>query len=178
MTMSDRIAVMRAGRIEQLGPPEELYERPTTDFVAGFLGVSNLLDGEVTERGDRFAAIRLPDGTVLRAPSGSLNGSHSVRVGVRPEKIHLHRLDDPVAANALEGTVIDASFIGVSTHYLVRTEAAGEVAAVVQNLQSHRFAAGDRVRVAWEPQHTFVISVTTFDESRAPVPSGEGETDV
>ena len=49
MTMSDRIAVMRAGRIEQLGPPEELYERPKTDFVAGFLGVSNLLDGEVTE---------------------------------------------------------------------------------------------------------------------------------
>ena len=62
MTMSDRIAVMRAGRIEQLGPPEELYERPKTDFVAGFLGVSNLLDGEVTERGDRWRPSGCPTG--------------------------------------------------------------------------------------------------------------------
>ena len=63
MTMSDRIAVMRHGRIEQLGTPEELYERPATEFVAGFLGVSNLLDAEVAGRGDRFADVRLADGT-------------------------------------------------------------------------------------------------------------------
>ena len=72
MTMSDRIAVMRAGRIEQLGTPEELYERPATEFVAGFLGVSNLLDAEVAARGERFADLRLADGTMLRAPSAAL----------------------------------------------------------------------------------------------------------
>ena len=60
MTMSDRIAVMRAGRIEQLGTPEELYERPTTAFVAGFLGVSNLLDGEVAGRDGSLVTVRLP----------------------------------------------------------------------------------------------------------------------
>src|SRR6187431_1881500 len=73
MTMSDRIAVMRNGHIEQLGPPEELYERPTTDFVAGFLGVSNLLDADVGGRDGQFTALRLADGTVLRAPSGMVN---------------------------------------------------------------------------------------------------------
>ncbi len=66
MTMSDRIAVMRAGRIEQLGTPEELYERPTTAFVAGFLGVSNLLDGEVAGRDGSLVTVRLPDGTALQ----------------------------------------------------------------------------------------------------------------
>ena len=69
MTMSDRIAVMRAGRIEQLGTPEELYERPTTAFVAGFLGVSNLLDGEVAGRDGSLVTGALPDGTMLRAPA-------------------------------------------------------------------------------------------------------------
>src|SRR3990172_10257628 len=85
MTMSDRIAVMRAGRIEQLGNPEELYERPRTGFVAGFLGVSNLLEGEVTDRGQALTGVRLKDGTVLRAPSDLMNGAGAVRVGVRPE---------------------------------------------------------------------------------------------
>ena len=78
MTMSDRIAVMRAGRIEQLGTPEELYERPTTAFVAGFLGVSNLLDGEVAGRDGSLVTVRLPDGTVLRAPA---DGTAHVRPG-------------------------------------------------------------------------------------------------
>ncbi len=87
MTMSDRIAVMRAGRIEQLGTPEELYERPTTAFVAGFLGVSNLLDGEVAGRDGSLVTVRLPDGTVLRAPADGTAPSGPVRVGVRPEKL-------------------------------------------------------------------------------------------
>ena len=87
MTMSDRIAVMRAGRIEQLGTPEELYERPTTAFVAGFLGVSNLLDGEVAGRDGSLVTVRLPDGTALRAPADGTAPSGPVRVGVRPEKL-------------------------------------------------------------------------------------------
>jgi spermidine/putrescine transport system ATP-binding protein len=127
MTMSDRIAVMRAGKIEQLGTPEELYERPATEFVAGFLGVSNLLDGEVAGRNDRFAEVRLADGTMLRAPSSALNGETKVRLGVRPEKLRVLAIGDESAtgfdgeSNAIEGTVLDASYIGVSTQYLVET---------------------------------------------------------
>ena len=80
MTMSDRIAVMRAGRIEQLGTPEELYERPTTAFVAGFLGVSNLLEGEVAGRDGSLVTVRLHgwDGPAARRPTAP---RHPVRCG-------------------------------------------------------------------------------------------------
>jgi len=100
MTMSDRIAVMRAGRIEQLGPPEDLYERPTTAFVAGFLGVSNLLDGDVVGRDGDWAEVRLSDGSVLRAPSDRVNGATAVRVGVRPEKLRVEPLESATPPHA------------------------------------------------------------------------------
>ena len=94
MTMSDRIAVMRHGKIEQLGPPEALYERPQTEFVAGFLGVSNLLDAEVAGKEGGFAELRLADGSVVRAPSADVNGGGRVRLGVRPEKLRVLPIDD------------------------------------------------------------------------------------
>lgn len=180
MTMSDRIAVMRHGRIEQLGAPEELYERPRTDFVAGFLGVSNLLDGEVAERGERLTSIRLADGTVLRAPSASVNGAPQVRVGVRPEKLRVVAGDhEPDAGsnglNRLDGTILDASYIGVSTQYLVETPAGQRLVVYAQNLDTsgaaEALADGQRVRLTWRPEHTFVIGA-------APTASdAEGEGD-
>ena len=185
MTMSDRIAVMRHGKVEQLGTPEELYERPTTDFVAGFLGVSNLLDADVLERGERFAELRLKDGTVVRAPTGLLNGSERVRIGVRPEKLRVlavgdERADRAVDTNAIEGVVLDASYIGVSTQYLIETADGHKLTVYAQNLETSGSAEahpdGQRVRLTWKPQHTFVIP--------APRPGGapntdfvEGETD-
>src|SRR2546423_6322556 len=84
MTMADRIAVMNLGHIEQLGAPTELYETPQTAFVAGFLGVSNLIPGEVSGPD----AVRLRGGPEVRLPRESLGGrSGSVAVGIRPEKI-------------------------------------------------------------------------------------------
>ena len=167
MTMADRIAVMREGRIEQLGAPEELYERPRTDFVAGFLGVSNLLDAEVSGRDDRFSQLRLADGTRLQAPVAAVNGSSRVRIGVRPEKLRVLALGDERAqsvsadANAIEGTVLDASYIGVSTQYLVETADGQKMTVYAQNLEtggaSEALADGQRVRLTWKPQHTFVI---------------------
>jgi spermidine/putrescine transport system ATP-binding protein len=167
MTMSDRIAVMRHGRIEQLGAPEELYERPTTDFVAGFLGVSNLLDADVAGRDGRFAALRLPDGTILRAPVGIVNGANRVRLGVRPEKLRVLALGDGhvdevgAETNAIDGTVLDASYIGVSTQYLVETADKHTLTVYAQNLEtsgaSEVLADGRRVRLTWKPQHTFIL---------------------
>src|SRR5437660_2814093 len=75
MTMSDRIAVMQRGRFEQLGDPESLYERPTTRFVAGFLGVSNLLPGTVSGTADGYAMVRLADDTSVRVPASLVNGT-------------------------------------------------------------------------------------------------------
>ena len=171
MTMSDRIAVMRHGRIEQLGAPEELYERPTTDFVAGFLGVSNLLDAEVAGSGGPFAELRLADGTMLRAPSDLVNGARRVRIGVRPEKLHVLALGDEAAAavaegaNSIEGVVLDASYSGVSTQYLVETPDGHRLTVYAQNLEtsgaSEVLADGQRVRLSWKPQHTFVIRPAT-----------------
>jgi len=179
MTMSDRIAVMRLGRIEQLGAPSDLYERPRTEFVAGFLGVSNLLDAEVVGRSDALAELRLADGTVIRAPGATVNGSGRVRIGVRPEKLHVHPIAEGDAtdadgeANAIEGTVLDASYIGVSTQYLVETADGHKLTVYAQNLEtsgaSEVLGDGQRVRLAWKPQHTFVIGPaegpTTTDES-------------
>jgi len=167
MTMSDRIAVMRHGQIEQLGSPEELYERPRTEFVAGFLGVSNLLDAEVEGRGQPFADLRLADGSMVRAPMTSANGSTQVRVGIRPEKLHVLPLHEdgtttgPDGTNAIEGVVLDASYIGVSTQYLVETRDGHKLTVYAQNLEtsgaSEALADGQRVRLTWRPQHTFVI---------------------
>jgi spermidine/putrescine transport system ATP-binding protein len=175
MTMSDRIAVMRAGRIEQLGTPEELYERPATEFVAGFLGVSNLLDGEVAGRDDPYAEVRMSDGTVLRAPTSALNGETKVRLGVRPEKLRVIAIGDDSAtgsdgeSNAIEGTVLDASYIGVSTQYLVETADGHKLTVYAQNLEtggaSEVLADGQRVRLTWKPQHTFVIGPAAGPET-------------
>jgi spermidine/putrescine transport system ATP-binding protein len=168
MTMSDRIAVMRAGHIEQLGAPEDLYERPRTAFVAGFLGVSNLLEGEVAGRDGAYASVRLKDGTVLQALADGMNGAKAVRVGVRPEKLRVVAVDAGSSAgseaglNALGGTILDASYIGVSTQYLVETGAGHNVTVYAQNLETsgarEGLADGQRVLLTWKPQHTFVIA--------------------
>jgi spermidine/putrescine transport system ATP-binding protein len=167
MTMSDRIAVMRAGRIEQLGKAEELYERPATEFVAGFLGVSNLLDAEVVGRDGTFADLRVADGSIVRAPSGAEAGGERVRIGVRPEKLHVHPYANGEVAeladetNHIDGTVLDASYIGVSTQYLIETADGQKVTVYAQNLETSGtgevLAGGQRVRLAWKPKHTFVI---------------------
>jgi spermidine/putrescine transport system ATP-binding protein len=169
MTMSDQIAVMRHGKIEQLGSPEELYEHPTTAFVAGFLGVSNLLDGDVIGRDDGWVAVRLADGSTVRAPAELVNGAHSVRVGVRPEKLRVtpsgseERSSDD-GLNSLGGTVLDASYIGVSTQYLIETADGHRLVVYAQNLEtsgaSEALADGQQVRVSWKPQHTFVIEAS------------------
>lgn len=177
--MSNRIAVMRAGRIEQLGTPEDLYERPATRFVAGFLGVSNLLDGEVAGRDGEFATIRLQDGALVRAPASAVNGASTVRIGVRPEKLRVASLADgaePANAelNCLDGVVLDASYIGVSTQYLVETRDGRQITIYAQNLETtgahEALADGQAVRITWKPRHTFVISASEED--------AEGATDV
>jgi len=186
MTMSDRIAVMRAGHIEQLGEPEELYERPRTSFVAGFLGVSNLLDGAVENREGELAAVRLGDGTIVRAPSAGIDGEREVRVGVRPEKLRVVAVGEgPGAAidsslNALAGTILDASYVGVSTQYLIDAGGGQRLTVYAQNLETsgarEALADGQRVRVTWKPQHTFVIAGAHEHHASDPH-SPEGETD-
>ncbi len=149
MTMADRIAVMHDGRIEQLGAPQELYEQPRTPFVAGFLGISNLLTG--TAGGDGM--VRLDGAGSVRVPQAE-GRQGRLAVGIRPEKIRL----DGGEANSIEGVVRERSYIGVSTEYVVETPA-GNVTVYVQNADPGivRAEPGDRVTLGWSPEATFVV---------------------
>jgi len=149
MTMADSIAVMSRGHIEQLGSPDELYERPATPFVARFLGVSNLLEGEA----DGDGGVRLKDGTAVRAPA-SAGRKGAVAVGIRPEKIRLGAGEE----SRLTGEVSERAYIGVSTQYIVKT-AHGQITVYVQNTDQRAVSVqpGDQVTVSWSPDATFVV---------------------
>jgi spermidine/putrescine transport system ATP-binding protein len=150
MTMADRIVIMNGGCIEQLGTPSELYESPRTAFVAGFLGVSNLLEGTL----DGDGRVRLADGTVVQAPREALAGrSGTVQIGVRPEKLRVGE----GGANSLSGTVTESAYIGVSTQYILDTPA-GPVTVYVQNDRPGvQVATGERLTLSWSPESTFVV---------------------
>jgi len=162
MTMSDRIAVMRHGRIEQVGPPEDVYEHPATEFVAGFLGASNLLDGEVKERRGGVATIRLATGGTVRVPEDRMPADLDsvVKVGVRPEKISILPEGEapPPDRNRVPGLLRMATYIGVSHQYKVEGPAGQELTVYVQNLgATPPPRPGDRVQLVWKPEHTFVV---------------------
>ena len=148
MTMADTIAVMNLGKIEQLGSPTDLYERPRTAFVANFLGTSNLLGGAV-EGAD---SVRLLDGSVVTVDTAGRSGS--VAVGVRPEKI---RLGDG-APNVLQGKVRESAYIGVATQIVVTT-AVGDVTVFHQNSETGGLvpAPGDTIVISWRPESGFVV---------------------
>jgi putative spermidine/putrescine transport system ATP-binding protein len=141
LTMSDRLAVFNAGRIEQVGSPADVYERPTSPFVAGFVGTSNLLRGEVA-----------------RAVIGS-DGLFTVR----PEKIRIIPVDTPVAhdeASAV-GRIEQVVYLGSDTRYIVALDAGGELVVTQQNLETSSMEAlaarGRAVRLAWKREHVLSL---------------------
>jgi len=174
MTMSDRIAVMHAGRYEQLGDPEGLYERPTTRFVAGFLGISNLLPAKLAGTDDGYAVAALGDDARVRVPKALVNGHHDIEVGVRPEKIRMHKehADMPAGSNHIEGTVIDASYLGVSTSYVVEARSGARLTVYEQNVERTVHGSlhkpGETVRLSWSPDHSFVVQADPATATTGP----------
>jgi spermidine/putrescine transport system ATP-binding protein len=154
MSMADQIAVMHRGRIEQLGAPEELYERPRTAFVARFLGTSNLVDGRLEDA----STFQTRHGERLRVTANGHTGA--AQAGVRPEKLELLPGDaDPGGRNALPGVVEVSAFMGTAVHTVVRTPAGDELTVVTQNSGAAAPpGAGTQVLVAWDPRHTFVVT--------------------
>jgi spermidine/putrescine transport system ATP-binding protein len=152
MTMADTIAVMHNGRIEQLGAPRELYERPRTSFVAGFLGVSNLLSGVVAGED----AVQLDGAGEVRVAEPLPAPGSRISIGVRPEKLRVGE-----GANTLKGSVFERAYIGVSTQYILDT-AAGRITVYVQNVEAADADAepGQSLTVSWEPESTFVLDPT------------------
>jgi len=142
LTMSDRLAVFSKGRIEQVGSPAEVYERPATRFVAGFVGTSNLLTGSVAE--------------AIVGQAGTFT--------VRPEKIRLARPGDAVGADEASalGTIRNVVYLGSDTRYTVALEAGAELVVTQQNLATSSMdaleAKGRAVRLIWKRIHNFAIS--------------------
>ena len=170
MTMADTVAVMNLGKIEQMGAPEELYESPKTAFVATFLGQSNLFVGEVT--GSTNTVITVSSGGYeLRVPSDrAVAHRGTITVGVRPEKVSLHQSKPSADANRTligPGRVVDASFTGVSTQYLVDVPGVGEVTVFAQNTSLGEHAKeGDEVYLSWSVEHAFGLADTPPEEER------------
>jgi ABC-type Fe3+/spermidine/putrescine transport system ATPase subunit len=163
LTMSDRVAVMQRGRIEQVGTPSELYEAPATRFVADFLGESNFLDGVVAGdlAGGRWL-VRAAGGLELRGVGAApLRTGQPVTAAVRPEK--LVPLEDPAASmpgviNTCKGTVEEAIYVGDATRYRVTLGADGAVTVKVPNrLGLRQHAEGEAVALAWSPDETRIF---------------------
>lgn len=164
MTMADTIAVMRDGRIDQLGCATELYDHPRTAFVANFLGNSNLIDADVVSSAGAFADVDADGGARLRAPAEPVAaaGSAQIRIGVRPEKMTLEPANgksEAPGSNALRGRIVDAAYIGLATQYVVHTDGGADLQVFVQNSANGTSGLdeGDQVVVSWDPENTFVV---------------------
>ena len=165
MSMADTIAVMHDGKIEQSGSATDLYERPRTEFVANFLGVSNLIDGKLGRADGGLTGVETHDGAQLHVPSDRV-GPHdtdSIRVGVRPEKITLKPANGATHGdrNALRGTVVVAAFLGTSIQYVIKAPGGEELTVFAQNLEGlepDSFGPGREVDLTWNPHHTFVVA--------------------
>jgi spermidine/putrescine transport system ATP-binding protein len=161
LTMSDRIAVMDAGVIEQLGTSREIYERPATRFVAGFIGTSNLISGRVDGvEGNRAVLSYGDDGRVIVPLPHAVGPGDAIEVSVRPEKIDLHHTQPPPTdASVLSGVVTEVVYHGTSTNYTVTTAAGPDFVVFDQNTSSADDLAerGDHVFLTWAPQHSYPI---------------------
>lgn len=168
MTISDRIAVMNRGRIEQLGTPDVVYEHPASVFVAEFLGTSNLLEGKFTGVRDGSGWVDLGDGHVIRIPAETrVREGDRVHVGVRPEKISVNAANTPLdpSVNALDATLLSSVFVGVSYQYFFETRNGRRLSAFDRNAGRGAVAtAGDSMCLAWRPEHTFVIRAGSADD--------------
>ena len=165
LTMSDRIAVINSGVVEQVSDPETVYERPATTFVAGFIGVSNLMPGEVVSANGAGARLRLDAGPTVRTPeSGGAGVGERAHAVVRPEKLALRRADGsgPSGGGAsVEGQVESALYLGTATQMVVRLGDGTRMTVLVPNtdLEARRAlpATGEAARLSWSDENIHIV---------------------
>ncbi|HEU5063050.1 MAG TPA: ABC transporter ATP-binding protein [Solirubrobacterales bacterium] len=160
LTMSDRIAVMNRGRVEQVAPPEDVYERPATTFVAGFIGVSNLMPATVVSS-DR---VRLHSGPEIATGTDGLASGEQCAAVVRPEKLRVALAGEGQAANGsprVEGVVESSLYLGTATQIVVGLEEGVRMTVLVPNAdeaERQRLPGGGaKVELSWEPEHMHVV---------------------
>jgi spermidine/putrescine transport system ATP-binding protein len=174
LTMSDRIAVMNRGRVEQVSTPEEVYERPTTSFVAGFIGVSNLMPASVSGPG----RVKLDSGPEVAADTGALGTGEGCAAVVRPEKLTVALAGGaPPSADspAVEGVVESSVYLGTSTQLVVDVGDGVRMTVLIPNASEAERQAlpggGARVVLGWEPQHMHVV----IDKDEEAANEGDGD---
>ena len=170
LTMSDRIAVMNRGRIEQIGSPEYIYDWPETTFVAGFIGVSNLMPATVAAPG----RVKLESGPEVEANTDRLPAGASCHAVVRPEKLRVDFADAVPSANGLprvEGIVESSLYLGTATQIVVSLGEGARMTVLVPNADEEERqrlpGGGAQVSLSWAPEHTCVVR-----ESPTGVPAG------
>jgi spermidine/putrescine transport system ATP-binding protein len=167
LTMSDRIAVMNRGVIEQLDEPEEIYERPSTTFVAGFIGVSNLMPGEVLSTDSSSVELRLDAGPTVTAGATQASVGERAHAVVRPEKLQLHAASNGDAAAgraSVEGQVESSLYLGTATQVVVALGDGTRLTVLVPNTDEDERrqlpAAGDGARLTWSDENIHMVRET------------------
>ncbi|MCU9850536.1 ABC transporter ATP-binding protein [Defluviimonas sp. WL0024] len=160
LSMSDRICIMRDGRIVQTGTPRELYDRPRNRYVAGFVGTSNFFDGKATNVNGTRAEVTLPNGMRLAGQAVSeIVPGRDASLSVRPEQIRLERAASAKDGN-LEVTVLNRIFLGEHTEYLVENQSLGEFMVLTPRqaeLSDGPFNAGDVLYASWDADSALVL---------------------
>ena len=166
--MSDRIAVMHAGRVEQLGTPEDLYERPRTRFVADFIGTTNLLAGTVESVDGDHAFVRLASSDGCIVDRADLVVGRSVELSVRPEAIQLRPSNGTgEAPPPIAGTVEQAAYLGNIVQYLVRTAGGLSITALAPKT-GPRIPIGGAVDISWSPGDALVLAEHVDTQEEVP----------
>ncbi len=162
MDMADTVAVMNQGRIEQMGAPEALYDRPQTAFVARFLGQSNIFVGEVIENTDNVVAINVNGQRIATPKLRAEKHEGKIAIGVRPEKATFHEVKPELGSEhnlVGPGEIIDIRFTGVSNQYLIDVPGFGDITVFAQNVgKSPVVELGANVWVSWKVEHSFGLS--------------------
>jgi spermidine/putrescine transport system ATP-binding protein len=179
LTMSDRIAVMNNGVIEQVAGPEDVYERPTTTFVAGFIGVSNLMPATVLSANGSRATVRLDAGGEFESDNRELVSGERCHAVVRPEKLSVLRRDEaaPSGHPSVDGTVQSSVFLGTATQIVVMLAGDVPITVLVPNAdeaERQRLPGGGAdVRLTWAPEHIHVVKESPGSGSETePVAAG------
>ena len=164
LTMSDRIAVMNRGVVEQVADPETVYERPGTTFVAGFIGVSNLMPGEVVSSNGAGTQMRLDAGPTVKAlDSGGVQTGERAHAVVRPEKLELRQSGVPLEGNrpSVEGRVESSLYLGTATQMVVLLGDGTRMTVLVPNADAEARrdlpAAGDEARLSWSDENIHIV---------------------
>ena len=170
LTMSDRIAVMNHGEVEQMAGPEEVYDRPATTFVAGFIGVSNLMPGRVTKAGDQ-GEVELDAGVSVRATVDGFQTGERCHAVVRPEKLQIRKAEDAADGElpSVEGIVESSLYLGTATQIVVRLPDKVAMTVLVANTDEDERqrlpGGGAKVRLSWDADHMHVVRESSVPDA-------------